>query len=81
MFEYIDWTPIKAALAEKLKVNFDLWNLFIAIVSSGLTYQERIMTLASTVFKTRNVSIGHRCPRYCQICINRELSLTKGNNS
>ena len=38
-------------LAEKLKVNRDLWNLFIAIVSFGLTYQVRIMTLASTVFK------------------------------
>ena len=33
------------------------------------------------LFETRNVSIGHRCPRYCQIRINRELSLTKGNNS
>ena len=30
---------------------------------------------------TRNVSMGHGCPRYCQIRINRELSLTKGNNS
>ena len=37
--------------AERSKVNFDLWNLFIAIVSSGLTYEVRIMTLASTVFK------------------------------
>ena len=25
--------------------------------------------------------MGHRCPRYCKIHINRELSLTKGNNS
>ena len=33
------------------KVNLDLWNLFIAIVSLGLMYQVRIMTLASTVFK------------------------------
>ena len=32
------------------KVNLDLWNLFIAIVSLGLTYQENIMTEASTVF-------------------------------
>ena len=32
-------------------LNLDLWNLFIAIVSLGLTYQVRIMTLASTVFK------------------------------
>ena len=31
--------------------------------------------------KTRNVSMGHGCPRYCQIRINRELSLAKGNNS
>ena len=38
-------------LAERSKVNLDLWNLFIAIVSSGLTYQGRIMTKASTVFK------------------------------
>ena len=30
---------------------------------------------------TRNVSMGHRCPRYSQIRINRELSLTKGTNS
>ena len=33
-------------LVEKLKVNLD-----IAIVSLGFTYQVRIMTLASTVFK------------------------------
>ena len=38
-------------LAERSKVNLDLWNLFIAIVSLGQTYQVRIMTLASTVFK------------------------------
>ena len=38
-------------LAERSKVNLDLWNLFIAIVSLGLTYQVRIMTLASTVLK------------------------------
>ena len=41
-------------LAERSKVNLDLWNLFIAIVSLGLTYQVRIMTLASTVFKKIN---------------------------
>ena len=38
-------------LAERSKVNLDLWNLSIAIVSLGLTYQVGIMTLASTVFK------------------------------
>ena len=32
-------------------VNLDLWNLFIAIVSLDKTYQVRIMTKASTVFK------------------------------
>ena len=36
-----------STLAERSKVNLDLWNLFIVIVSLGL----RIMTLASTVFK------------------------------
>ena len=40
-----------SGLAEKSKVNLDLCNLFIAIVSLGLTYQVRIMTLASTVLK------------------------------
>ena len=38
-------------LAERSKVNLDLWNLSIAIVSLGLIYQVGIMTLASTVFK------------------------------
>ena len=33
------------------KVNLDLWNLFIVIVSLGFTYQVRKMTLASAVFK------------------------------
>ena len=33
------------------KVYLDLWSLFIAIVSLGLMYQVRILTLASTVFK------------------------------
>ena len=38
-------------LAERSKVNLDLLNLFIANVSLGLTYQVRIMTKYSTVFK------------------------------
>ena len=38
-------------LAEKSKVNLDLWNLFKAIVSLGLTYQEIVMTLDPTGFK------------------------------
>ena len=33
------------------KVNLDLWNLFIAIALLCLTYQVKIMSLASTVFK------------------------------
>ena len=33
------------------KVNLDLWNLIIAIVSLGLTYQVRVMTLALTILK------------------------------
>ena len=39
-----------------LKINLDLWNLFIVIVSLGLTYQVKIMTLASTVLKKKNFS-------------------------
>ena len=37
--------------AERSKVNLDLWNLYIAIDTLNLTYQVRIMTLASEVFK------------------------------
>ena len=47
----IDGTTIWVTLAEKAKVNLDLWNLFIAIVSLVLTYQVRIITLALTVLK------------------------------
>ena len=36
-------------LAERPKVNLNLSNLFIVIVSLDLTYQVRIMTRASTV--------------------------------
>ena len=43
-------------LAERSKVNLDLWNLFIAIVSLGLTYQVRTLTFASTVFNKFNFS-------------------------
>ena len=43
-------------LAERSKVNLDLWNLFIAIVSLDQKYQVRIMTKASTVFKQINFS-------------------------
>ena len=45
------WDSNMSDLAERSKVNLDLWNLFIAIVSLGQAYQVRIMTLASTVFK------------------------------
>ena len=38
-------------LAERTKVNLDLLNLFIVIVSLVSTYQVRIITLALTVFK------------------------------
>ena len=40
-----------SSLAERSKVNLDLWNLFIAIVTLDSTIQVRIMTLASVVFK------------------------------
>ena len=38
-------------LAKRSKVKLDLWNLFMAIVTLDQTYQVRIMTLASVVFK------------------------------
>ena len=40
-------------MAERAKVNLDLWNLFIAIVSLVFTYQVRIMTLPLTVLKNQ----------------------------
>ena len=40
-----------SCLAERSKVNLDLWNLFIAIVTLDKTYRLRIMILASVVFK------------------------------
>ena len=40
-----------SVLTERSKVNLDLWNLFIAIVTLDYTYKVRIMTLASVVFK------------------------------
>ena len=39
-----------SGLAER---HLDHWNLFIAIVILDKTYQVRIMTLASTVFKKK----------------------------
>ena len=35
-----------SGLADRSKVNLDLWNLFIAIVTLDKSYQVRIMTLA-----------------------------------
>ena len=40
-------------LAERSKVNLDLCNLFIAIVTLDKTYQVRIMTLVSIVSKNQ----------------------------
>ena len=40
-----------SALAERAKVSLDLCNLFIAIVTLDQSYQVRIMTLTSIVFK------------------------------
>ena len=43
--------PNMIGLAKRSKVKLDLWNLFMAIVTLDQTYQVRIMTLASVVFK------------------------------
>ena len=45
------WDSNMSALAGRSKVNLDLCNLFIDIVTLHKTYQVRIMTLASIVFK------------------------------
>ena len=37
--------------------------------------------LKIVLYQTRNVSMGHGCPRFCEIRINRALPLTKGHNS
>ena len=50
------WDSNMSNFAERSKVNLDLWNLFKAIVSIGLTYQVRLMTKASTFFKNINFS-------------------------
>ena len=42
-------------LSERSKVNLDLWNLFIAIVSLGKTYHVCIMIKTSTVFKKKKL--------------------------
>ena len=49
-------------LAERSKVNLDRWNLFLVIVSLGLTYQVRIMTKASTVFKKKHINFSKKNP-------------------
>ena len=46
MFQFNDETSIWATLGERLKVNLDIWSLFVANVTLGLTYHVRIMTLA-----------------------------------
>ena len=58
-----------------------LWNIYNGYqVIERTRFCERWMD-RRTQRETRNVSMGHGCPRYCQICINRALSLTKGHNS
>ena len=55
-------------LAERSKVNLDLGNLFIAIVSLGLTYQVGMMTKASTVVKEINFSKKtYKCLSLCRL--------------
>ena len=51
-------------LVERSKVNLDLWNLYIAIVTLCLTYQVKIMTMASTDLKKKTLKkISFKCIR------------------
>ena len=52
-------------LTERSKVNLDLWNLLIAIVTLDKTYEVRIMTLAAIVFK--NINFSKNFPFKCII--------------
>ena len=54
----VDGTPIWATLAEKLKVNLDLWNLFIL----GLTYQVRIMTFKFGFNSIKKINFSKKNP-------------------
>ena len=44
-----------SGLGWKVKVNLDLWNLFIAIVTLEKTYQVWTITFALTVFKKSTI--------------------------
>ena len=55
-------------LAERSKVNLDLWNLFIAIVPLDYTHRVRKMVKASTVFKKINFS-----KNFPFKCINKQI--------
>ena len=65
-------------LAEKSKVKLDLSNLFIAIVSLGLTYQVRIMTSASTVFKQ---STFHKNSHFNELGCKIDLDLSRSRST
>ena len=58
-----------------------LTNMNILISYSKIATQFKGMWGHAFQKKTRNVSMGRGCPRYCQIRTNRALSLTKGHNS
>ena len=54
-----------SALVERSKVNLDLCNLFIAIVTLDKTYQVRTMTLALAVCRAhRGLPVGFLLLRY-----------------
>ena len=65
-----------------------MWLFFVTQYTSSLPSfvpnsraLSQVVAEKSLTEKTRNVSMGHGCPRYCQIRFNRALSLTKGHNS
>ena len=56
------WDWIWAIVAERAKVNIDLWNLLIAIFSLVLIYQVRIMTCFNSIQK---INFSKKLPFKC----------------
>ena len=90
---YIGPGVTEGKIAKKGKMSF---SIFIFIYTIHLAYLKMYTKFENTGSnrsreicdgkfhwreRTRNVSMGHGCPRYCQIRINRALSFTKGHNS
>ena len=70
-----------SALSEIMNLKSDQLEILLSVqLKFGVPWHKNKFCPLSW-YITRNVSMGHGCPRYCQIPINRALSLTKGHDS